>query len=152
MEHWIFLKAFLVANSGIDRDALHIFGALGALLIIAAVLRRPLCDGLPWLVLFLCELLNESTNVLVDGRVEHWELMSSLHDLLIAMSVPTVLLIVWRYAPWLFDRPEPRLLQPDWSIFTDASRREPPIEYADWEEIPSANEQAEDIQRASRGL
>lgn len=85
------------AWAGLDRDALHVVAAIPILLLAALIVRRPLSSVLPWLtVLVLCV-----ADELVSGSRPGGSLPASLRDIMLVMTMPTVLLILTRYLPAL---------------------------------------------------
>lgn len=101
VQQWISVKAVLQSWSGISNDALHVLLSVPALILLAALLRRPLWSLLPWAALLLLEILNEVATGLADGVIEDWEIRGSLRDVPLVMAVPTMLLLACRLAPKL---------------------------------------------------
>ena len=90
-------------------DALHIYAALLIQVLAAWLLRRPLSSLWPWLVVLVAEGFNESLD-LFDGEtasLEPWQIDGAVHDLVNTMVLPTLLLLLVRYAPRLFEPPPP---------------------------------------------
>lgn len=110
MLSWHQLKMFIEHASIVSSDALHVLVGIGIWVIAALVLRRSLASWLPWLVVLAAILFNEG----VDLWVEHWpdaamQYGEGAKDLLLTMTVPTVLLFMVRWTPGLFQpRPGPR--------------------------------------------
>jgi hypothetical protein len=101
---WHHVKDWLAHATGLDMDALHVHA--GVLLQIAAaiVLRRPLRSVWPWLVV----LGAESANEIYDYTYEVWpgderriQLAEGIRDLWNTMVIPSLILILARYAPAL---------------------------------------------------
>jgi hypothetical protein len=101
------IKAAVAAWTGLDRDALHIYVALIIQLASAALLRRTLASPWPWLIVLAFALANEWLDIFRDDLVEDWEKAGSLHDLWNTMLLPTLLLLVSRFAPGLLAAPPP---------------------------------------------
>jgi len=101
MQEWISIRESIVAIAGIDREALRILLSLLFLLAVALVSRRSLSHFLPWSVLLGAAAINELVSLLLDGRIAAHELRGSTIDLILTMSVPTLLLAVGRFAPHL---------------------------------------------------
>jgi hypothetical protein len=102
---WYSLKMLVVGQTDLSRDALHIFFGLAGQILVAALIRRSLAHPVPWLAVLVAELVNEYFDLSegdVWGDTPMWP--GSLRDLLVTMAVPTVLLILTRYAPGLFAR------------------------------------------------
>ena len=100
---WYEFKEWLEVSSGIDMDALHVYAGVAGLLLAALLLRRPLGSALPWLAVLIAELLNEGYDLLLEtwpNRDTQW--MESGKDVLNTMLLPTLLLLLARYAPRLF--------------------------------------------------
>jgi hypothetical protein len=101
------IKAAVAGWTGLERDALHIYFAVLIQLGSAAVLRRSVASPWPWLAVLLFALANEYLDMHRDNLVEEWEKAASLHDLWNTMLLPTVLLLVVRFAPRLTSRTRP---------------------------------------------
>ena len=95
------IKAAVATWTGLERDALHIYVALIIQLGAAALLRRSLASPWPWLIVLAFALANEWLDIFRDDLVEGWEKAGSLHDLWNTMLLPTLLLLVSRFAPRL---------------------------------------------------
>ena len=101
---WYSFKQWLEAASGLDMDALHIHAGLLVQLLAALLLRRSLSSLWPWLVVLAATLANEA----YDLHFETWpepdrarQLAEGVKDLLNTMLMPTILLLLARYAPRL---------------------------------------------------
>lgn len=105
MQQWIAVKEAVAAWTAVDHDALQILAAIPVHLGAALVLRRPLSRIVPWLAVLAVGVLNEAVSGFADGVFETAELAQSRDDLLLFMSVPTVILIVARFMPGLLTRP-----------------------------------------------
>ncbi len=99
------IKAAIAAWTDLERDALHIYVAFLIQLGAAALLRRTLASPWPWLVVLAFALANEWLDMSRDRLIEAWEKDAALHDLWNTMLLPTVLLLVVRFAPRLTSRP-----------------------------------------------
>jgi len=103
MMSWYRIKMFIEHASAVSSDALHVLVGAAAWIVIAMVLRRSLSASRPWLILLALILLNES----VDLWVERWpdmamQLGESAKDVLLTMTLPTLLLFAVRRRPNLF--------------------------------------------------
>lgn len=98
------IKAAVAAWTELDRDALHIYAAVLIQLVSAALFRRTLASPWPWLVVLAFALGNEWLDVYRDNLLEEWEKAAALHDLWNTMLLPTLLLLVVRFAPRLTTR------------------------------------------------
>ncbi len=66
------------------------------------MLRRSLASFLPWLSVLAVLVLNEVIDLTEPGRaVEEWQVLGGLQDLWNTMAVPTLLLLIARFAPSL---------------------------------------------------
>lgn len=101
---WVTFKNEL-ARLTVAKDALHIYAAFLIQVCAAMLLRKSLGSVIPWLAVLLVELLNEVGDVLLNPTEEHlqeWQIVGSLHDLVNTMLLPTMLLLIVRYAPGLW--------------------------------------------------
>jgi hypothetical protein len=107
MMSWYEAKMFIEHASAVSSDALHVLLGVLVWLLIALLLRKPASSLPPMLVLLGLIAFNE----LVDLWVEQWpslamQLGESAKDVLLTMTLPTVLLFAVRLRPNLF-RPTP---------------------------------------------
>ena len=105
---WMGLKG-LAADLSVEKDALHIYAAFAVQAGAAALLRTSLARWLPWFVVLAVELANEWMDVWFgeEAHIQQWQLDGARHDLINTMILPTVILLLARYAPGLFRR-DPR--------------------------------------------
>ncbi len=108
MTSWYQAKMFIEHASVVNSDGLHVLVGVLAWILVAMVARRSLSARLPWLVLFVLTLLNEC----VDLWIEQWpdkamQYGESAKDILLTMTLPTVLMFAVRLRPNLF-RASPR--------------------------------------------
>ena len=110
---WMGLKG-LGSELGLAKDALHIYGAVTIQIAAALLFRRSLGSWLPWFVVLVAELLNEWGDMWFgeEAHIKQWQIDGAKHDLLNTMILPTVLLLLVRYAPSLFNAGRPRLPDP----------------------------------------
>jgi len=106
MMSWYEAKMFIEHASVVNSDGLHVLVGVLVWLLAAVVLRRSLAAPSPWLVLFVLILLNES----VDLWAEQWpdmamQLGESAKDILLTMTLPTVLAFAIWWRPSLFRAP-----------------------------------------------
>jgi hypothetical protein len=101
----------LGSDLGLAKDALHIYGAVAIQIAVALLIRRSLAHWLPWFAVLLSELLNEGADMWFgeEARIQPWQIDGAKHDLLNTMVLPTVLLLLVRYAPSLFNAGRTRL-------------------------------------------
>ena len=100
---WMGMKG-LADDLLIAKDALHIYFAFIIQISAAAVLRRPLSSGLPWMVVLAFELVNEALDLWLgeELHLKQWQLVGTAHDLVNTMILPTALLLLCRHSPGLF--------------------------------------------------
>lgn len=101
MQNWIAFKGFLISISGLDRDALHIVGSMMILVAAALILRKPFSSAWPWLIVLVVAIANEVVTGFADGAFEVGELAQAGRDAALVMALPTLLLILCRFAPGL---------------------------------------------------
>ena len=106
---WYDAKMFIEHASVVNSDGLHVLIGVLAWLVVALALRRSLADRSPWLILLVLTLLNEC----VDLWVEQWpdkamQFGESAKDILLTMTLPTILLFAVRLRPSLFRAPSRR--------------------------------------------
>ena len=114
---WHHLKEWATHAVGLNMDALHVYAGLFLQLGAALVLRRSLRSPWPWLVVLVAEFGNE----VYDYTYEIWpdrdiQFAEGLRDMWNTMAMPTLLLLLARYAPRLIaggaDAPPPSLGDP----------------------------------------
>lgn len=105
MTDWYGLKLAVVQATGLSRDLLHVFMGVGAMVLAALVLRRPLSSPLPWAALLIAELANEAYDLHREAWLDRPMWPASIRDLLVTMAIPTALLLLTRLAPGLFAPP-----------------------------------------------
>jgi hypothetical protein len=99
---WVQFKDYLSEITDLDQDALHVYAAVLIQLFAALVLRRSLAHPLPWLCVLVSLLLNEAVDLgRTEGAVQQWQVLGGLRDMLNTMALPTILLLLARYAPAL---------------------------------------------------
>src|SRR5690349_17434702 len=100
---WLAFKHWLQMSGGISMDAMHVLAGVLVQLLIAVLLRRSLRSPLPWLAVLLLALANEAVDLHVDktwpDRGVQW--VESIKDMLITMLLPSLLLMIARWAPGL---------------------------------------------------
>jgi hypothetical protein len=87
----------------LEKDALHIYGAVTIQILAALLFRRSLASRLPWAVVLALELLNEGFDMWFgeEPHIARWQVMGAAHDLFNTMLLPTLLILLARRAPWL---------------------------------------------------
>jgi hypothetical protein len=109
LESWFRTKMFIEHASAISSDAMHMLAGVLVQLLVAFIGRRSISSWLPWLVLLGLASLNE----FIDLWMEQWPDLAvqygeSAKDLLLSMTLPTVLLFASRWRPRLFVSPPKR--------------------------------------------
>jgi hypothetical protein len=99
---WHHFKDWAEHASGLDMDALHVHAGVLLQIAFAALLRRPLRSPWPWLAVFAAEFANE----VYDYTYEVWpdrdiQFAEGLRDMWNTMALPTLILLLARYAPGL---------------------------------------------------
>ena len=98
---WFRFKLDLLALTGLERDALHIYTGLLVQTLAAVVTRRSLARWAPWLAAAAAALLIEYG----DWRYEPWpeermlQATRALHDIVNTLIAPTFLLVLCRWFP-----------------------------------------------------
>ena len=101
---WYQVKLFIEHASGISMDALHILVGFMLFLLAALVLKRTVADFLPWLATLVLQIGNEA----YDLAIEIWpdpgsQIGEGAKDVMLTMALPTLLVVVARWRPHLFD-------------------------------------------------
>jgi hypothetical protein len=99
---WYEVKQWLEAASGLNMDALHVHAGILCQLAAALVLRRPLRSVWPWLAVAVAVIANE----IYDLQLDLWpnwddQLREGFKDLWNTLLIPTLVLLISRFAPWL---------------------------------------------------
>jgi hypothetical protein len=94
----------LAAQLSVAKDALHVYAAFLVQIGAAALLRKSLARWWPWLAVLVVELGNEFLDIQLgeEAHVQPWQLLGASHDIVNTMILPTLLLLLCRYAPHLF--------------------------------------------------
>ena len=103
---WHGFKEWLETASGLDMDALHVHAGILCQLIAAAAVRRSLRHPLPWLIVLAAVILNEAYDLHYEiwpTRGDQWA--ESIKDGWNTMLLPTVMLLLARFAPRLLTGP-----------------------------------------------
>jgi cell shape-determining protein MreD len=105
---WYQVKESIELFTGLDMDALHVHVGILAQIGVALLMRRTLGSPWPWLVVLAAAIGNEY----YDLAYETWpepererQFMESVRDVWNTMLMPTLLLLLCRFAPRLFVRP-----------------------------------------------
>jgi hypothetical protein len=108
-------KLGLVTATGLNMDALHVYAGIIVQLLAALILRRSVRSPLPWLVVLVAVLANEAYDLHYDPwpEAQHaWQIAESVKDVWNTLAMPTLLLLLARFVPWLLtgarhSRPDP---------------------------------------------
>ena len=102
---WLWFKQ-QVSDLTVAKDALHVYGAFVVQVLAALVTRRTLASPIPWLAVFAAIVLNEALDLIFEKEpyIHRWQIEGSIHDLINTMALPTLLLLLARFAPGLFER------------------------------------------------
>lgn len=101
---WIEFKLLIVNFTGLERDALHIYGALAIQCVAAFALRKSLSSLWPWMIVLFFALLNEwldndqITNLSTLSKAASEE---SYKDMCNTMLTPTMLMLLSRFFPFV---------------------------------------------------
>ncbi|HEX6409328.1 MAG TPA: hypothetical protein VFZ88_01910 [Sphingomicrobium sp.] len=100
---WYEAKLFLEHSTSVSPDALHVIAGALIFFICALLFRRPISDVRVWVALLCLNFFNE----FVDLWAERWpdpahQYGQGMKDLLLTMVVPTILVLVARFAPAIF--------------------------------------------------
>ncbi|MFL6861828.1 MAG: hypothetical protein ACJ8DZ_02395 [Allosphingosinicella sp.] len=100
---WHEIKAWLEHASGLDMDALHVHAGVALQLLFALILRRPLSSPWPWLGVAAAEAANEYYDLAYETWPERGiQFAEGARDYWNTLLIPTLLLLLCRYAPRLF--------------------------------------------------
>ncbi len=104
---WYQVKEAIETFTGLHMDALHVHVGIVAQVGTALLLRRTLASPWPWLILLVAAMGNEA----YDLAYETWpdpererQIAEGIRDIWNTMLLPTLLLILCRWAPRLFVR------------------------------------------------
>ena len=96
---WAAIKTVITEDTGLSRDALHLLTGLGLYLLLTAVLPRRSWPILPWFLILVAGLANEWADYLHETWPGQWR--ESLKDMITTLSLPTLLILLGRFAPSL---------------------------------------------------
>jgi hypothetical protein len=100
----------VAAELTVGKDALHIYAAFLVQVGTATLFRKSLAHWLPWLAVLAIEIANEALDIRFGGEeyLQSWQLAGARHDFINTMILPTLLLLLCRYAPALFRPAAPK--------------------------------------------
>lgn len=96
---WAAIKTIITEGTGLSRDALHLLTGLGLYLLLTALLPRRSWPALPWLLILIAGLANEWADYLHETWPGQWR--ESLKDMITTLALPTLLILLGRFAPSL---------------------------------------------------
>ena len=103
---WLWFKQ-QVSDLTVSKDALHVYGAFVVQVVAALLTRRTLASPIPWLAVLAAIIVNEALDLTFEKEpfIHQWQIDGVVHDLINTMILPTLLLLLARFAPQLFTRP-----------------------------------------------
>ena len=103
MESWHQGKLFIEHSLSFSHDSIHILAGVLIWLAAGLLVKRPLSSWRPWLCVLALILWNETVDLTLEVWPDAgWQYGESLKDLLLTMSVPTLLMVATRLRPDLF--------------------------------------------------
>ena len=96
---WAAIKTVITYETGLSRDALHVLAGVGAYLLLVAILPRRASRWLAWLLVLAAAVANEWADYLHETWPGQW--VETTKDMITTMVLPTVLLLLGRFAPHL---------------------------------------------------
>jgi hypothetical protein len=104
---WYQTKMLIERSMAFSPDALHVLVGAAGVMLAAILIQRPLSSWWPWVLVFLAVSLNEVADVVLE-RWPSWGMQAGegARDVLLTMSIPTLLLIALRVSPERFVRTE----------------------------------------------
>jgi len=103
---WATTKTAITDDTGLSRDALHVLTGFTAHVLLAALLRRSVASPVPWFLVLLLAGANEWADYLYETWPGQWK--ESLKDVVTTMALPSLLVLLSRFAPSLLVRPRRR--------------------------------------------
>jgi hypothetical protein len=109
---WLELKDYLSLATGLSEDSLHIYAAVIVQVAAALLLRRSVASPWPWLCVLATIVANEYFDIALyreqyGTELEQWQITGGIQDLWNTMLLPTILLLLCRYAPRLMGGARP---------------------------------------------
>ena len=123
--NWYQVKQQLVLFTGLHMDALHVHIGILAQMLVALVLRRSIASPWPWLILLMAAAANEWFDLTYEIWPPHHralQFQSSIHDVWNTMLIPTLLLVLSRWAPQVLVRRSTAPLEPEASAPAELER------------------------------
>ena len=95
------IKLFLVALTGLSKDALHVHVGLGTMLGAVMIFRLEFRSFLPWVVVLVAAVCGEMLDMFDNlSSLGHWQWGMSVHDMANTLFWPTILLLLARSGRW----------------------------------------------------
>lgn len=105
---WLEIKIWLESTTGLDRDVLHIYGAVLIQFGLALFFRRSLASPWPWIAVFIAALVNEYLDYQRVGESPEsiaYFRAEGIKDMWNTMLIPTFLMLVARFWPgWMIGK------------------------------------------------
>lgn len=99
-------KFFLTSQTGLAKDALHIYVALGVFVGSCLIFGWKTRDWKPWMLVLMVAIGGELRDIYdILQRTTQLQLLANFHDLWNTMLVPTILLVFSRYSRIFSARP-----------------------------------------------
>lgn len=102
---WLDVKIWLESETGLDRDALHIYGALFIQFLLALFFKRSVGSIWPWFAVLLAAIANEYLDYQRVGETEASIALfqaEGMRDMWNTMVIPSALMIIARFRPnWM---------------------------------------------------
>ena len=111
--NWWDMKVWVEESTGLDMDALHVYAGVLAQLFFALALRRSVASVWPWLLVLAAAMANEWWDLTFEiwpTRDQQWQ--ESIRDVWNTMLLPTLLLLLSRFAPGMLVREHGNRTQP----------------------------------------
>jgi len=107
---WLEIKILLEDTTGLDRDALHIYGALAIQFGLALFFRKSLASPWPWLAALIAISANEYFDYQAAGETAASIAIHEAEgykDMWNTMLLPTALMVIANFWPsWLIGKPK----------------------------------------------
>ncbi|GAA0467259.1 hypothetical protein GCM10009096_05010 [Parasphingorhabdus litoris] len=103
--YWLDIKMWLESTTGLDRDVLHIYGAVLIQFFLALFFRRSLASPWPWITVLIAAAVNEYFDYQRVGNSPESRAIfqaEGVKDMWNTMLIPTFLLLVARFWPTWF--------------------------------------------------
>lgn len=92
------IKLAIVAATGLEKDALHVYVGLAVFFGVGALSRRRLRSAAPWLSVLAVAIVGEIVDMIDDlSMYGHWNWTASVHDVANTLFWPTVICLLVRF-------------------------------------------------------